>query len=393
MQKYAFIKKDLEDRKDNHLLRELQAITPLSSVEVKVNERKMINFCSNDYLGLSKHPFLQQRASEYMRKYGAGSTASRLVCGNIDEFDTIEKKVADLTEKQSALVFNTGFQTNVSLIPAITDSKTLILSDELNHNSIIQGALLSRCRVEQFRHNDMNHLENLLKKNKPHDFSRTLILTESLFSMDGDICNVETLAALSESYDAILFVDEAHATGILGKNGMGLTTGKNVDIAMGTFSKAAGSFGAYVACDNDIKEYLVNFCNGLVYTTALPPTVLGTIDAALDLIPTMEEQRTALIQKADYLRLKLNAAGFNTGNSSTQIVPVIIGDEKETLDLADWLQTNNILAMTFRPPTVAQGASRIRLSLSISHTMEHIKLLIDLFKTWQRQTGYERKSA
>lgn len=393
MQKYTFIKDEIEERKTNHLLRELQTVTPLSGVEVKVNGQKMLNFCSNDYLGLSKHPLLQQRAIEYMKQYGAGSAASRLVCGNIDGFDKIENTIARLTEKESALIFNSGFQTNVSLIPALSDRKTLIVSDELNHNSIIQGALLSRCRVEKFRHNDMNHLEDLLKRHKLNGFSRTLILTESVFSMDGDTCDLDTLSELSESFESILFVDEAHATGVLGKNGMGLTAGKKVDITMGTFSKAAGSFGAYTVCDTQMKNYLVNFCNGLIYTTALPPAVLGAIDAALELIPAMEAERKALTQKADYLRLKLNITGFDTGNSSTHIVPVIIGDEKETLDLSNWLQDNNILAVTFRPPTVPKGESRIRISLSASHTMEHIKLLIDLFKSWQRQAGYERKSA
>lgn len=393
MQKYTFIKDKIEDRKTNHLLRELQTVTPLSGVEVKVNGQKMLNFCSNDYLGLSRHPLLQKRAIQYMRQYGAGSTASRLVCGNIPLFDRVEDIISRLTEKESALVLNSGFQTNVSIIPALANKETLILSDELNHNSMIQGALLSRCRVEQFRHNDMNQLEDLLKKNKLNGFPRALILTESVFSMDGDTCDIDRLSELSKSYDAILFVDEAHATGVLGKNGMGLTCGKNVDITMGTFSKAAGSFGAYAVCDKQIREYLINFCNGLIYTTALPPEILGTIDAALELIPTMDKERKDLQQKADYLRLKLNTTGFNTGNSSTQIIPVIIGDEKEALDLSKWLQDNHILAMTFRPPTVKKGESRIRISLSVSHTMEHIKVLIDLFKTWQRQTGYERKSA
>lgn len=393
MKKYAFIKDKIEDRKTNHLLRELQTVTPLSGVEVKVNGQKMLNFCSNDYLGLSKHPLLQQRAIEYMRQYGAGSIASRLVCGNIPLFDRVENTISRLTGRENALVFNSGFQTNASLIPALADRETLILSDQLNHNSIIQGALLARCRVEQFRHNDMNQLEDLLKKNMLKGFSRTLLLTESVFSMDGDTCDMDALSTLSESYGALLFVDEAHATGVMGKNGMGLAYGKNVDITMGTFSKAAGSFGAYAACDNPIKEYLINFCNGLIYTTALPPAILGTIDAALELIPDMKAERKTLMQKADVLRSELNTIGLHTGNSCTQIIPVIIGDEKETLDLSKWLQENNILAMTFRAPTVAKGQSRIRISLSAFHTMEHIEVLIDLFKTWQAQTGYEKKSA
>lgn len=392
MSKYSFIQEKTENRKASHLFRELQNVRPLSGVEIEINGRRMINFCSNDYLGLSRHPLLKQRAMEYMQEYGAGSTASRLVSGNIDAFERIENRISALTEKETALVFNSGFQANVSLIPALSDRDTLILSDELNHNSLIQGALLSRCRVEQFRHNDMTHLENLLKQNRFKGFSRILVVSESVFSMDGDTCDMDTLSNLSETYQAILFVDEAHAAGVLGKYGMGLTSGKKVDITMGTFSKAAGSFGAYAACDKHLREYLINFCNGLIYTTALPPATLGTIDAALELIPSMDRQRKDLHEKAKHLRSALKDAGFDTGTSTTQIIPVIIGDERKTLNLSKWLQDHHILAMTFRPPTVAQGQSRIRLSLSVSHTMEHMMLLIDLFKTWRRQTGYERKT-
>ncbi|MCJ7773144.1 MAG: 8-amino-7-oxononanoate synthase, partial [Desulfobacterales bacterium] len=305
MSKYSFIDSEIENRKDRHLLRELQLTKPIPDMEVEVNGQKMLNFCSNDYLGLAWHPYLQQKALEYMQQFGAGSTASRLVCGNYTLFEQVENKIAHLTGKDSALILSTGFQANVSLIPALADRETLILSDELNHNSIIQGALLSRCHIMRFRHNDMNHLKDLLKKNKFKGFSRILILTESVFSMDGDICDIDTLSKLSEEYKAVLIVDEAHAVGVFGKNGMGLTCGKNVDLAMGTFSKAAGSFGAYVACDKELKDYLVNFCNGLIYTTALPPAILGTIDAALDLIPAMDTQRKDLLQKADQLRIAL----------------------------------------------------------------------------------------
>lgn len=383
MSKYSFISSRLAERRSRHQHRGLEPVSPLSGVEVRIDGRKMLNFCSNDYLGLAWHPLLQQRAWEYMERYGAGSTASRLVCGNYDRFEHLENRIAGLTGREGSLIFNSGFQANVSLIPALADRKTLILSDWLNHNSIIQGSLLSRCKVKRFFHNDMSHLRDLLRENKGRGFSRILIISESVFSMDGDQCDMESLAALSEEYDALLIVDEAHATGVFGKGGMGLAQGKRVDVTMGTFSKAGGSFGAYVASDNNVRDYLINFCYGLIYTTALPPAALGAIDAALELIPSMDKERKDLQRKAEQLRLSLKEIGFNTGKSSTQIIPVIIGDERETLHLSRWLRDNRILAMTFRPPTVGEGESRIRLALSVLHTEKHLETLIDLFREWR----------
>ncbi len=385
MSEHSFIDTRLEERRVFHLLRRLQSVKPVSGVEIEVDGRKMLNFCSNDYLGLAWHPLLHQRAVEYMQKYGAGSTASRLVCGNYECFEQVEKKVADLTGRDGSLIFNSGFQANVSMIPALADRDTLILSDWLNHNSIIQGCLLSRCHVERFYHNDMVHLKELLRKNRGKDFSRIMIITESVFSMDGDRCDIDRLEELSREYDSLLIVDEAHATGLFGERGMGLTHGKQVDVIMGTFSKAGGSFGAYIACDNNLKDYLINFCYGLIYTTALPPSVLGSIDAALELIPAMDREREELLRKADHLRSSLNDLGYNTGNSTTQIIPVIIGEEKETLNLSRWLKDNGILATTFRPPTVGHGEARIRLALSVLHREEHLARLIDFFGKWRER--------
>ncbi|MDB9822738.1 8-amino-7-oxononanoate synthase [Deltaproteobacteria bacterium] len=382
MNKYTFIDSALENRLSNNLYRRLKRVRPLSGPEIEVEGRKMMNFCSNDYLGLSRHPLLEERAMEYIQKYGVGSTASRLVCGNYDCFESVEKRIAELSESEDALIFNSGFQANVSLLPAFSDRDTLILSDWLNHNSLIQGSLLSRCHVKPFRHNDMNHLEELLRENRDKGVSRILVVTESVFSMDGDQSDVDTLVKLSQEYDSLLVVDEAHGTGVLGKNGMGPTCGKNVDLIMGTMGKAWGSFGAYIACSKNTRDYLINFCYGLIYSTALPPSVIGSIDAALELIPTMEKERRDLSFKSDFVRSSLNELGYDTGNSTTQIIPVIIGDERKTLELSKWLEDNGILAMTFRYPTVVQGEARIRLSLSALHTREHLELLVDLFRKW-----------
>ncbi len=380
--KYTFIETELNKRKTGHHLRSLQPVIPLAGAEVKVDGRTMLNFCSNDYLGLAKHPMLQQRAIEFMKRYGAGSTSSRLICGTLQCFEDIEEKLAILKKTECSLIFNSGFQANVSILPALTDRQSLILSDSLNHNSIVQGALLSRCRIERFRHNDLEHLRQVLKQNRQKETRRILIVTESVFSMDGDRSDISTLVDLAQEYEALLIVDEAHATGVLGPRGMGLTCGTQVDLTIGTFGKACGSFGSYIACSKKMRDYLINCCSGFIYTTALPPSVIGSIDAALDLIPTMDKQRRVLYQNADFLRSSLNKLGLSTGNSSTQIIPIIIGDEKEAVALSRLLAENGILATAIRPPTVEPGRSRIRLTLSALHTREHIEKLIDIFSKW-----------
>lgn len=357
---------------------------PLNGPVVRVDGRDLINFCSNDYLGLARHPLLVQRSIQYLNTYGAGATASRLICGNHEGVAAVEEKLARLKQTEAALIFNSGFQANATVLPALADRRTLILSDSLNHNSLIQGCRLSRCRVAVYRHNDMGHLAGLLKENRNAGFSRIFVVTESVFSMDGDICDMDALETLADEYDAFLVVDDAHATGVWGRQGMGLTCGRRVDLTIGTFGKAAGSFGAYAACSRKLRDYLVNCCAGLIYTTALPPPVIGAIDAALDLIPDMAAERETLQDHARYLREALQGMGYDTGASCTQIIPVILGQEADALDMAAWLARNNILVIAIRPPTVQKGASRIRISLSALHTREHIGELVRAIASWKR---------
>jgi len=344
-----------------------------------------IVFCSNDYLGLSRHPLLVERSAAFADRFGAGATASRLICGNLPCFELVEKKLAELKGTETALVFNSGFQANISLLPALTDRKSLILSDRLNHSSLIMGAALSRCRVIRFRHNDMAHLEMLLEENRSGGFSRIIIVTESVFSMDGDRSDIGRMVALSRDFNAILMVDEAHATGVLGPRGMGLTCGKGVDIAMGTFSKACGAFGAYIACSEKIRDYMINFCSGFVFSTGLPPAVLGAVDAALDLIPEMDAQRAGIHSKADRLRSALHGMGRSPGDSSTQIVPVLVGGERDAIAFSGFLEARGLLATAIRPPTVPEGESRIRLSISALHTDAHLNRLIDALSAWENR--------
>ena len=378
MNKYRFIEEELNRRRRQSHLRRLRSVTPIEGVDVRVGGRRTVNFSSNDYLGLSKHPLLTERAVEFTKRYGTGTTGSRLICGTYDCFQAVEEKLAFLKGTESALILNSGFQANVSILPALADRETLILSDQLNHSSIVQGVLLSRCHSLRFRHNDMAHLEALLKENT--GFSRRLIVTESVFSVDGDQSDIGRLVDLARAFDALLVVDEAHATGVLGPGGMGLCCGKGVDLTIGTFGKACGSFGAYAACSLKLRDYLVNCCSGFIYTTAMPPSVIGSIDAALDLIPAMDNERKELHAKADFLRSNLRGLGWRTGASDTQIIPVWVGRETEALALSRHLEDMGVLATALRPPTVPDGESRIRLALSVAHTKAHLEYLIQLFK-------------
>ena len=370
-----------------HQMRRLRPLVPVSGVEVSLDGKTMLNFCSNDYLGLSKHPLVRERAVEFIERYGAGSTASRLVCGTFRCVEQVEEKLAALKEMERTLVFNSGFQANVSVLPALADKHSLLLSDQLNHNSLIQGALLCRCAIAKVRHNDLEHMRSVLQESRKKKYSRTLIVTESVFSMDGDSSDIDALVDLAEEFQALLVVDEAHATGVLGKRGMGLTCGKGVDLTMGTFSKACGSFGSYVACSARMRDYLVNTSSGFIYSTALPPPVIGSIDAALDLIPKMDPERRELHLKADFLRTSLQELGWSTGASNTQIIPVIIGGEEETLALSRYLEQNGVLAIAIRPPSVEPGCSRIRLTLSALHKEEHVEHLVDVFRRWREETA------
>ncbi|MBU0991868.1 MAG: 8-amino-7-oxononanoate synthase [Proteobacteria bacterium] len=378
--KYSFIDEALHERRTQNLFRRLRAVDPLNDVEVNLEGKTVINFSSNDYLGFSKHPKLKKRSIEYIKKFGTGSTASRLICGSMPFFDKIEEKLAELKGTEKTLIFNSGFQANISILPSLCNRSSLILSDSLNHNSLIQGMLLSRCKVKKYTHNDHDHLNTMLKESLKENYSRIFIVTESVFSMDGDQSDINSLVSLAKENNAFLIVDEAHATGVLGPRGMGLTCGKGVDLVIGTFGKACGSFGAYAACSKPVREYLINCCSGLIYSTALPPSIIGAIDAALDLIPAMEDERRELLQKAQHLRSSLNHLGYHTGKSTTQIIPVIIGEEEETIRMARFLEEKGILGVPIRPPSVEKGGARIRLSVTAAHSWDHIDQLIHAFK-------------
>lgn len=384
--KFEFIRAELARRRTAHQLRRLRAGEPLPGGELLLDGRRLVNFSSNDYLGLARHPLLLQRGAEFAARYGAGATASRLICGSYRCMAEVEEKLAGLKETAASLLFNSGFQANVSILPALADRHSLILADRLSHNSLIQGAVLSRAKLRRFEHNDLDHLRRLLLQGRSEGYNRVFLVTESVFSMDGDRCDLLQLCGLAQEFGAWLLVDEAHATGVLGRRGMGLTCGLPVDLVIGTFGKACGSFGAYLACSAELREYLLNCCAGFVYTTALPPATIGAIDAALELIPGLAAERSRLAELADHLRRAIHKLGWSCGDSTTQIVPLLLGGEEETLALTAWLEEHGILASAVRPPTVERGQARIRLALSAGHSWAQVENLIELLGQWRRNS-------
>lgn len=373
----------LARRRDDQQFRLLQSLRPAEGTKVTRDGNTYIDFSSNDYLGLSAHPDVLAKAKEYVEKFGAGSAASRLITGTYSIHEELEEQLAATFNREAGLLFNSGFQANSTILGTVTDRHSLILADKLSHNSLLQGALSGRANFQRFRHNDLNHLEELLERATTQNYNRIWIVTETVFSMDGDCSPIRKIADLAAKYDAYLFADDAHAVGVWGDRGLGLAKDfPEVDILLGTCGKAFGSFGAYVACSKEMKEYLVNFCPGFIYTTALPPAVIGATTAALELLPNLEQERKSFHERIEKFRQDLQQLGFNTGPSTTQIIPVIIGGEKQTMDLSKRLEKNGFLTTAVRPPTVPEGSSRLRLTLASKHTDNQLKSLISAFKNW-----------
>ena len=368
----------LQARAREGLRRELTGVEAKDARHIGLGGRSFVNLASNDYLALRFCPALIERASQWTRRYGVGSGASRLVTGNLDLFARVEAKVATLKGKQAALIMASGFQANGTVLQALFDravlgAEPLVFADRLNHASMHFGCAASGVRQLRYRHCDAGHLQELLIQFQD-DRRPKFILTESVFSMDGDVAPLAEIAGLARDHKATVIVDDAHATGILGEGGRGLSEG--ADIVVGTFSKALGSFGAYVACSATVRDYLVNRCSGLIYSTALPPPVLGAIDAALDLVPAMDAERAHVARLARLFRAGAAGIGLDTGASATQIVPVIAGSNEAALALSERLREADFFATAIRPPTVLPGTARVRLAISVAHTDDDIAAVL-----------------
>ncbi|MDG2001741.1 MAG: 8-amino-7-oxononanoate synthase [Novosphingobium sp.] len=346
---------------------------------LQLEGRNCLDFSSNDYLNLSQHPLLIERASEWSKKLGAGAGASRLVTGTREAHLALEARIAAFKGTEAALLFATGWQANAAVVPALLAAApgAAVFTDRLIHASLHHGCAAAGAKQHRFRHNDLDHLEELLA-NKGADSPARIIITESVFSMDGDMADLARLVDIAQRLDAFLYLDEAHATGVVGPGGAGLSAGfpGSVDLVMGTFSKALGCFGAYVAGSRLLCDYLVNTCSSFIFSTAPPPAVLGAIDAAFELVPLMDRKRAHLGELGDTLRRGLSTLGVDSLNSTTHIVPAIVGDAGEAVRLSEALADRNIVASAIRPPTVPPGTSRLRLALRATHSHDDIDMLV-----------------
>ncbi|RCS58130.1 aminotransferase class I/II-fold pyridoxal phosphate-dependent enzyme [Parvibium lacunae] len=350
----------------------------------------LADFSHNNYLGLAQDPELIAAAHACAQAYGVGATGARLLSGNLPPHAALDAAIAAAKGTECALTFNSGYQANATALAALLDKKVLgaeplVFADRLNHASLHHGCQLAGVHQLRYRHNDLTHLRELLEK-YAHDPRPKFLVAETVFGMDGDCLDMPAIAALADEFNLFLFLDEAHATGVLGTQGYGLAAqwmdGGRRGAVMGTFSKAIGVSGAYVACSEVVRDYLLNRCTGFIYSTGLSPAVVGAVQAAWAKLPSLQATRTALLETAAQFRHAVQALGFDTGTSTTHIVPLIVGAESQALALKDYLLERGLLASAIRPPTVPPHTARIRVSLSALHTPSQIKALCDALASW-----------
>ena len=376
-----WLKSELDQLHQAGLWRSLRSVTTAPTGRALLDGRDVILLGSNNYLGLSVHPIVTEAAATAARKYGTGASASRLMSGNCDLYTELEAKIAKVKETEAALVFGSGYLANIGTIPVLAGDRDLILSDALNHASLIDGCRLSHATKQIYRHCDIKHLESLLTQSTK--FRRRLIVTDGIFSMDGDIAPLPEICELADRYDAMVMVDDAHSFGVLGEKGGGTVEHFGLEnhgvIQMGTLSKAVGGLGGYVAGSADLINFLVNRARSFIFTTGLPPATLAGASAALDVIYSTPELRRRLSSNVLLLKNALLEKGFQLLPSETQILPLILGAADVASRFAEVLLSHGVYAPAIRPPTVPEGTSRLRLSVIASHTPEDLEIAVEGF--------------
>lgn len=363
---------DLALLKDTGRLRELRPLSGRNGCRVNYRGREMLNLTSNDYLGLAGDAGLHERfyarmaESSLLDDYGLGAASSRLLTGDSDNAHRLERLLASTYGRPAALLFNSGYHANIGILPALLGKNDLILSDKLNHASIHDGLRLSPAAHRRYRHCDYDHLEGLLARHRA-EHGRVVIVSESVFSMDGDVADLRRLAALKDRFDCLLYIDEAHAVGLYGAKGLGQAEEQGViadiDLLVGTFGKALASIGAFVLAEEEIREYLINHSRSLIFTTALPPVVLSWNRLVFEHMLGLDRERRHLRDLAERLRGDLRRHGLLT-DGATNIVPVLLGDDQKAVLLAEEMRNRGYLIFPVRPPTVPEGTARFRLSLT-----------------------------
>ena len=381
-----WLREAVSETKSKNLFRQPVCIESSQGPRISINGKTFLNFSSNDYLNLSQHPDIIKAAMAGLKKYGFGSGASRLLSGTYNSHRQLERNIASFKKTESALVFNTGYAANTGIIDALAGEDSVVFSDELNHASIIDGARLSGADVKIYRHRDVNHLESLLNKNiKNRKTGRGLIVTDTVFSMDGDIAPLKDLISLSKKFNTLLMIDDAHAMGVVGKTGRGGLEYFGIKsrdiIQMGTLSKAAGCFGGFVAGNNELIDLLVNRARSFIYSTSLPPAVAAASIRAIKILDSGSDyRRKKLWKNRERMCQGLKNIGFDTIDSETPIIPVMVGETKEALRIGSHLYSNKIFTPAIRPPTVSEGKCRIRFTVTAGHMYKDIDMALEAMK-------------
>lgn len=377
---YRWIELELEELESGHLRRELRRReSPHVAGMVQLNGVQFVDFGSNDYLGISSDSRLVDEVKMHVGYVGWGSAASPLISGRGVLHARLEEELASFEGTEAALLFPTGFSANVGTITSLIGKGDIVFSDAKNHASIIDGCRLSRANVEVYRHNDVDHLRSLL--NEAAKYRRRLIVSDGLFSMDGDIAPVPQLVELAETFDAMLMIDEAHATGIFGNQGRGITEWMNCEaesvIRVGTLSKAIGSVGGFVSGSQDQIDWITNRARTYIFSTIMPEAMAAPTIAALRIVQSEPQRRIDLLAKADRLRTSLREIGWNTGASRSQIIPIVIGTSQQTMAIARQLEQEGLFVPGIRPPSVPEGESLLRISLRHGHTQDALNKLLE----------------
>lgn len=379
----AFLKEKIQELKEQGVYRKLPILETPSEAEIILNGKKVINLSSNNYLGFANHPRLKKASIQAIEKYGAGAGAVRTIVGNMKIHEELEELLATFKREEAAFLYQSGFNCNSGTIQAITEAGDIIISDELNHASIIDGARLSRADKAIYKHSDMDSLEDVLKKNKDK-YKNILIITDGVFSMDGDIAKLPEIVELAEKYEAMTYVDDAHGSGVLGESGRGTVDHFDlhgrVDFSIGTLSKAIGAVGGYVAGSQTMYDWLSHRARPVLFSTSLPPATIGAIIEALKMLMESTEYTDRLWDNAKYFKEKLGRLGFNTGKSGTPITPVIIGEEAKTMEFSRNLMNYNVFVSGIVFPTVPKGTGRLRCMVTAAHTKDQLDEAVEAFR-------------
>jgi 8-amino-7-oxononanoate synthase len=363
--------------REQNLFRELRRVESSQGVRVQVDGRELLNFSSNDYLGLANHPVLKEASRRAIDQFGTGSGASRLICGSLAVHHELEERLAAFKGAQAALAFSSGYAAAVGTLGALLGKDDVLIIDKLVHASIVDGARLCGAKLRVFEHNDLSELEDLLKWAADRK-GRKLIATESVFSMDGDLAPLREIVELKDRYGAWLMLDEAHATGLFGQNRRGLAEafelGDRVEISMGTLGKALGSAGGFIGGSSALIDVLVNRARSIIFSTAPPPAQSAAASAAIDLVQSQEgeDRRAQLWARVDQLKNALISTQWKTPVLKSAIVPLIVGEETRAVQMAGALRDAGLLLPAIRYPTVARGEARLRLTVTAAHTPEDI---------------------